>query len=363
MYKRYFFLVTVFAGLNLCVAAQTAQTAPGKPAVTYSGPSAAGDAKRDAGDFKGAIVEYTNEINKIDAEAQRIVKLKADYAKMSEFDKMNQDQEAIKKNYSDWAKLYYGRAISNITLMTKTTAKADLDMAIGLDNSNGDAYYQRALLINSKENRDNACKDLTQAMALGSEKAKLAHEENFCWNAAQVHYKEGASRVTTRKYEDAIVELDLAILICPDSGVYYAKRGQAYLGLKKNTQAVEDFTKATELSPTNPDGYYQLGLYYFNQDDFDKAFDYLTKAITRAPMNYDAYIYRAQCCERQNKQTSAIYDYGQAISLRPSDPEAYYRRALLEREMKETGKACKDFAKASQLGNEDANEFLKECTK
>jgi tetratricopeptide (TPR) repeat protein len=358
MNKRYLFLITVFAGLNLCVAAQTA---PSKTTVTYSGPSAAGDAKRDAGDFRGAIVEYTNEINKIDAEAQRVVKVKTDYAKMSEFDKMNQNQEEIKKNYTDWAKLYYGRAISNINLMNKPVAKPDLDIAIGLDNSNADAYYQRALLINSKENRDNACRDLTRAMALGSEKAKLAHEENFCWNAAQVHYKEGASRVTTRKYEEAITELNLAIEICPDSGAYFAKRGQAYLGLKKNTQAVEDFTKATELSPTNPDGYYQLGMYYYNQDDFEKAFDFLTKAITYSPLNYEAYVTRAQCCERLNKQTSAIYDYGQAISLRPNDPEAYYRRALLEREMKETGKACKDFAKASQLGNEDANEYLKEC--
>jgi tetratricopeptide (TPR) repeat protein len=362
MSKRYFFLLAVFAGLNLCVSAQTAQTTPGKKTVVYSGPSAAGDAKRDNGDFKGAIDAYTIEINKIDAEAQRISKLKADYEKMSEFDKMNQNQDEVKKNYSDWSKLYYGRAVSNIALVNKPAAKPDLDMAISLDNNNADAYYQRALVVNSKDNRDNACMDMSRAAALGSEKAKVAYDDNFCWNAAQQHFKEGASDVTMRKYDEAIVALNEAISICPDSGNYYAKRGQAYLGLKKNTQAVEDFTKATELSPTNPEGFYQLGLYYFNQDNFDDAFDFFTKAITRDPKNYDAYVYRAQCCERSNKQTSAIYDYGQAISLRPGDPEAYYRRALLEREMKETGKACKDFAKASQLGNEDAKEFLKECT-
>lgn len=362
MNKRILILVAVFVGLNLCVSAQTAQTTPGKTNIVYSGPSAAGDAKRDKGDFKGAIDDYTAEINKIDADAHRIAKAKADYEKMSEFDKMNQNQEEIKKNYSDWAKLYYGRAISNISLMNKTVAKPDLDMAISLDNTNADAYYQRALLVSNKDNRDAACMDISRAVALGSEKAKVAFDDNFCWNTAQQHYKEGASHVTLRKYDEAITELNLAIEICPDSGAYYAKRGQAYMGLKKNVQALEDFTKATELSPKNADGFYQLGLYYFNQDDFEKAFDNFTQAITNAPMNYDAYVYRAQCCERQNKQTSAIYDYTQAISLRPNDAEAYYRRALLEREMKDSGKACKDFARASQLGNEDATEYLKECS-
>ncbi|CAN5830875.1 hypothetical protein BH11BAC7_BH11BAC7_06250 [soil metagenome] len=363
MSKCYLLLVAVLSGLTINVSAQTKVAPVKSDAIVYAGPSAAGDSKRDNGDFKGAIVEYTKEIDKINTEALRIIKLKADYQKMSEFDKMNQNQEEINKNYPDWAKLYYGRAVSNITLMNKPVAKPDLDMAIGLDNTNADAYYQRALIINSKENRENACMDISRAVTLGSAKAKIAFDDNFCWNAAQVHYKDGASKVATRKYDEAITELNLAISICPDSGNYYAKRGQAYLGLKNKTQAVEDFTKATELSPSHPDGFYQLGLYYFNDENWDKAFDNLTKAIALSPMNYEAYIMRAQCCERQNKQTSAIYDYGQAISIRPNDAEAYYRRGLLQREMKETAKACKDFAKASQLGNEDATEYLKECTK
>ncbi|CAN5440005.1 hypothetical protein BH11BAC1_BH11BAC1_23840 [soil metagenome] len=361
MYKNYILLVAIFAGLTMSVNAQTASQTPTKTAIVYSGPSAIGDQKRDNGDFKGAIDAYTLEINKIDAEAQRIAKLRNNYEKMSEFDKMNQNQDEIKKNYPDWAKLYYGRAVCNVSLVNKPAAKPDLDMAINLDNSNGDAYYMRAMVINSKDTKDAACMDMSKAAALGSEKAKVAFDDNFCWNNAQQHYKAGASSVMLRKYDEAIVELNLAIEICPDSGAYFSKRGQAYMGLKKNSQAVEDFTKATELSPTNPDGYFQLGLYYFNQDNFEKAFDFFTKSITRDPMNYDAYVFRAQCCERSNKQTSAIYDYGQAISIRPNDAEAYYRRALLEREMKESGKACKDFGKASSLGNTDATEFLKEC--
>ncbi|MCX6313085.1 MAG: tetratricopeptide repeat protein [Bacteroidetes bacterium] len=363
MNKNYLLLISVFVGLNIFVSDLKAQTPPSKQTVVYSGPSASGDMKRDKGDFTGAIADYTTEITKIDADVQRIVKLKTDYDKMSEFEKANQNQDEVKKNYSDWAKLYYGRAMCNVSLMKKVEATPDLGIAICLNSSFADAYYQRALIINSKDNRENACIDMSKAASLGSEKAKVAFDDNFCWNTAQQHYKDGCSNLTLRKYDEAIVSLNQAIALCTDSGAYYSKRGQAYEGLKKNEQALEDFTKATELSPTNPDGYYQLGVYYFNLENFEKAFDFLTKTITRDPMNYDAYVFRAQCCERKNQQTSAIYDYGQAISLRPSDPEAYYRRALLEREMKDSGKACKDFGRASQLGNPDATEFLKECVK
>jgi tetratricopeptide (TPR) repeat protein len=359
MFKRYLFLMAVVVGFAASASAQTAKTSTVTP--VYSGPSAAGDMKRDKGDFAGAITDYTSEIAKINEEAQRIVKLKADYEKMSEFDKMNANQDEVKKNYTDWAKLYYGRAMANIGLAKKTEAKPDLDMAIGLDNNLADAYYQRAMIIKAKDTQDQACQDITRAVALGSEKAKVAFDDNFCWNTAVQHYKEGASRVTLRKYDEAVKELDLAIAICPDSGAFYAKRGQAYMGLGNKTKAIEDFSKATTISPNNADGWFQLGSYYFNQDDFDKAFENLSKAIELNPTNYDAYMMRAQCCERQNRMTSAIYDYGQAISLRPSDPEAYYRRALIERDQKDMMKACKDFSKASSLGNTDATAYLGEC--
>jgi tetratricopeptide (TPR) repeat protein len=362
MFQRYVLLSAVMLGLAFPVFAQTTATS-GNSAQTspvFSGPSAAGDMKRAKGDFAGAILEYNTEIAKIDAEAKRIAKLKNDYLTMSEFDRMSANQDEATKNYPEWAKLYYGRAMANIGLGKKTEAKADLDLAISLDNTMADAYYQRAMIVNTKEDREPACQDLSRAVALGSEAARSAYDDNFCWQSANQHYKAGCSKVTVRAWDEAITELNAAIAMCPDSGNYFAKRGQAYSGKGDKVKAVADFNKAIQLSPNNPDGYYQLGIYYFGEDEFDLAFDNLTKAINITP-TYEAYMTRAQVCERQSKFTSACYDYGQAISLRPQDPEAYYRRALVERDMKDMTKACKDFTKASSLGNQDATEFLKEC--
>lgn len=354
MKKQYFILCLTLFGLATFASAQPKQT----PAPVYSGPSAAGDMKRDKGDFAGAITDYTTEITKIDAEARRITKLKADFEKMSEFDKMNANQEEVKKNYTDWSKLYYGRAMANIGLGKKADAVPDLDVAIGLDNSNAEAYYQRGLCTNNGKTKEQSCIDMSRASALGHEKATIAFGDNFCWNTALQHYKEGCSKLSLRKYAEAVAQFDSAIALCSDSGLYYAKRGQAYVGLKNDKKALEDFTKATEKSPNVAEGWYQLGLYYYNKDDHQKAFDNFTNALSKDPVNYDAYMYRAQCCERLNKMTSAIYDYTQAISIRPQDPEAYYRRALVERDLKDMVNACKDFRKASSLGHVDAQEYV-----
>ncbi|HTL80194.1 MAG TPA: tetratricopeptide repeat protein [Bacteroidia bacterium] len=360
MLKHYILTAALVIGTFYCANAQT--TAATKTVTpVYSGLSADGDMKRDKMDYVGAVDSYTAQINTIGIEAQRICKLKTDYLKMSEFDRMNANTDEVNKQYTDWAKLYYGRAMANIALGKKPDAKADLDMAVGLDNTMADAYYQRALLMNTKDTKDEACEDMSKAAALGSDKAKIAFDDNFCWNSAMQHFKNGSSNVTLKKYDEAIVDLDIAIALCPDSGLYFAKRGQAYLGKGDKTKALADLNMATQVSPKSPEGYYQLGVYYFNLDDFDKAFDNFTLAINNGSKNYDAYMYRAQCCERSNKMTSAIYDYGQAISLRPSDPEAYYRRALIERDMKNVTDACKDFRKASALGSEDATPFIDEC--
>ncbi|MGL4597280.1 MAG: tetratricopeptide repeat protein [Bacteroidia bacterium] len=349
MIQRYFFVLLTMVGMTVSLTAQTKL-------------SAAGDAKRDKGDFAGALTEYSAQIDKIDAEVQNIIKIRQGYEKMSEYDKALQDQDVVKTAKTDYANLYYGRAMCNIGLGKKNVATPDLDAAIWLDPSLADAYYQRGMIVSSPTTRDQACMDISKAASLGHTKAKVAYDDNFCWNQAQTHYKEGASKLNVRKYDEAIAELNLAIALSPDSGRYYSKRGQAYQGLGKNAKAIEDFSKAIEVDPKNADGYYQMGMYYFNQDKHELAFDYLTKAIDRNPSNYDAYMYRAQCCERLMKMTSAIYDYGQAISLRPNDSEAFYRRGLVERDMKNKTDACKDFSRAAALGNPDAAEYLKtEC--
>jgi len=317
--------------------------------------------KLKKGDFNGAVTDYTMEIDKFDAEAQTLVKKRSEYVKMSEYEKALVDGAQLLEARADWAKLYYGRGMAYSGLMRKADALKDFNMAIALEPKMGEAYYERALLTNTADNKENACTDMATAASMGNEKAKVLYDDNFCWNLALQHYKEGSSKLTIRDYETAIKEFNMAIQLSPDSGRYYAKRGLAYLGLEKNARALEDFNKAVQIQPKGADGYYQLGLYYFNQDEHEKSIEYFNKAMEFNANMYDAYMYRAQACERLNKSTSAIYDYGRCITLRPNDGNAYYRRALLEKEMKNTIDACRDFKRAWELGLPEAEAYADEC--
>lgn len=343
MHKK--FTIVLFAiGLTVAVKAQT-------PA----------EDKFKKGDFAGAVTEYTKEIDKIDAEVQTLIRKRAEYEKMSEYERALVDGGQLLEPKPEWAKLYHGRGKSYSGLTRKADAVKDFTVSIALDPKNGEAYYERALLTNTTDNKENACIDISTAASLGVEKAKILFDDNFCWNIAQQHYKEGASMVMLRDYENAIKQLDVAIKLSPDSGRYYSKRGQAYAGLNKPAKAMENFTKATEIQPANADGYYQIAMVYFNKDDFENAIKYFNMALEKNPNLYDGYLNRATACERQQKFTSAIYDYGRCISLRPNDGMAYLRRGQLEKEMKNTPDACKDFARAAQLGIPEAEGLAEEC--
>ncbi|TND03693.1 MAG: hypothetical protein FD123_3905 [Bacteroidetes bacterium] len=343
MIKRYF-LSTLALGFVLALSAQSTA-----------------EEKLKKGDFNGALADFTTQIDKFDAEAQSLVKKRAEYEKMNEYERALVDGAQLLESKSDWAKLYFGRGQAHNGLIHKADAIKDFSMAIALDPKMGDAYYERAVLTATPDNKENACVDMATASSLGNEKAQVLFDDNFCWNLALQHYKEGASKVMLRDYENGLKELSQAIRLSPDSGRYYSKRGQAYLGLKQNTKAIADFTKATEKQPNSPDGYYQLGLYYYNQDDHEKCLEYFTKAVEKNPMMYDAYMYRAQANERLNKTTSAIYDWGRCVNIRPNDGQAYYRRGLLEKDMKNNIDACKDFNKAAQYDLPEAKELAQEC--
>ncbi|HLG03159.1 MAG TPA: hypothetical protein VI731_06165, partial [Bacteroidia bacterium] len=143
MFKRNVILVALL-GLSITSVAQaTKQLATksggnGQTQPIAAGLSASGDTKRSNGDFTGAIVDYDKAITKIDADARRIAKLKADYEKMTEFEKMSSNQDEATGSYREWASLYYGRAMAKIGLGKKADARSDLDMTVALDKTFAD---------------------------------------------------------------------------------------------------------------------------------------------------------------------------------------------------------------------------------
>ncbi len=102
--------------------------------------------------------------------------------------------------------------------------------------------------------------------------------------ATKIHYQMGAEPLfKSRKYQQAITELDQCIAIEPSFSPAYNLRGKSYAVLGRYGDALTDFNKVMSLSPNLANGYKNAGFLYLLQGDSQKARSYLTKALSLDP--------------------------------------------------------------------------------
>jgi len=102
--------------------------------------------------------------------------------------------------------------------------------------------------------------------------------------ATKIHYQMGAEPFfKSRKYQQAISELDQCIAIEPSFSPAYNLRGKSYAVLGRYGEALTDFNKVMSLSPSLANGYKNAGFLYLLQGDSQKARSYLIKALSLDP--------------------------------------------------------------------------------
>jgi tetratricopeptide (TPR) repeat protein len=321
-----------------------------------------GDKKRKAEDFSGAQADYTSSITINQKAAEEYIKKTEKHSKMTAYEIALADDGRAPEPKIDWALPYYGRGMCENALNQKAEALKDFETALALHPKMGEAYYERAMLKYSKDDKDHQCMDLRMSADCGYDKGRIAYEDNFCWNNSLSHYKEGITKLNIKSFDEALVEFDIAIRINPDSANIYVRRGQCYAGLNKFDEAINEFKFALKKDSANAEAHLNLGMAYQSKDDNQKAFDEFSKVIKANSNNYDAYLHRAQTCESQGQFASAIFDYGNVIRLKPANGDNYYKRGVLKRDnLHNDQDACDDFCKAADLGCSDAEEFAKDC--
>jgi tetratricopeptide (TPR) repeat protein len=103
-----------------------------------------GNAKADAGDWKGALNEYNNAAG---------------------FDPKN-------------AEAYYRRALAAQNLKDYRSAVNDYSKAIYLNNSDANSYFGRGICYFELGRKDNCCVDLSKASGLGHQEAATVMMNN-----------------------------------------------------------------------------------------------------------------------------------------------------------------------------------------
>ena len=228
--------------------------------------------KSAAGNFEGAIADYTEAIDR------RL-------ADKSELDPVDKNR---------LAEAYNGRGIAKIHLGRRDKAAGDFDEAIRL---------------------------CIEVILLDPKKASAPRKAS-AWN------NRGVAKIGHGSYEEAIADCTKAIEIGHADkkllSFAYNNRGAAKSGLGRHEEAIADCTKAIDLKPTDKnrlaEAYNDRSASKSQIGDYQGAIEDSTKAIEINPKNALAWSNRSSVKVYLEDFDGAIKDAEEALKLSPNDP-------------------------------------------
>ncbi len=201
------------------------------------------------------------------------------------------------------------------------------------------AYNKRGLAYVSTRNYEQAMVDFSKAIALDSE-------------YAEAYNNRSTAHLLMENYGQAVVDCTQALNLAPDFVAAYVNRGIAYTGLRYYEQALVDYNKAVELAPQNVYAYYNRANTYLWMDKYKEAIGDYNQTIALKPEFVAAYVNRGLVHGELKQFQEALADYTQAIELNPDYVYAYYNRANLHRELNHQSEAIADYSKVVELNPE-----------
>jgi tetratricopeptide (TPR) repeat protein len=168
-------------------------------------------------------------------------------------------------------------------------------------------------------------------------------------NYAEALGNRGIILSTQKKYDAAIKDLDKAILLKPGYADAFNNRGIVLMELLKYPEALADFNKAIELRPGYAEAYYNRGLLYMNEKKYDEALKEYNQALALQPGYTEAIINKNIILGYSSNPDDVLKNYSKSIEEKPDDPQLYYSRGMLFLDMKKYDEALKDFNKAISL--------------
>jgi tetratricopeptide (TPR) repeat protein len=103
----------------------------------------------------------------------------------------------------------------------------------------------------------------------------------------QTFYNSAVAETGEKKYNDALANLEICILIDPNNVNEYVLDGLIYGELGNKEAAGAAYKKALEIDPQNPEPYFRIGMSYFEKKLYDTSLVYFEKAVKQYSVGYE----------------------------------------------------------------------------
>ncbi len=149
-------------------------------------------------------------------------------------------------------------------------------------------------------------------------RASLAAQAGHAWLAADD---------STR----AVAAFNVAVDVAPDVATFWIDRAEALAASRKYWEAIDDLNRAADLDPRRGDIFAFRAAAYRKVDAFDLALEDAERAVRLAPRMPEAWLERGILRANKGDKNGARQDWRETLLLDPESPAADAAREQIER--------------------------------
>ncbi len=268
-----------------------------------------GDARRAAGDFKGAFADLTRaiELDPTDALAWTV---RGDVnSELEQFDAAVSDTTRALALAPDLARAWKERGVARSRKNDLVGALRDLDRALELDVTNGQAWYNRGHLRQTAGDDKGAISDLTRAIEVEP-------------GVARYWIVRASSRISLGDLDGVIEDCTKAFSLDPKEGHVLCMRGFAKAKRGDHVGAVRDYDRGLAIDGTVGVNWMNRGVSRAELNDTDGVLADEDRAIALDPTLHVAFYFRAGARSRKGDFAGAADDLERYLQLNPKAVDA-----------------------------------------
>jgi protein O-mannosyl-transferase len=231
-------------------------------------------------------------------------------------------------------------------------AIADYDYAIKLAPEFSTPYFNKGALYSYLKDHNNSEHFFSLAL-----KYDTLHPE--ARNPVESSYFGLSSeKLSLKKYDEALVLLEKAVLKYPDNGSLHNNLGKVYYAMRKYDSAQNEYIRAIKLDQNNYEYYNNLGLAEFGLKDFNSALNDFNNVQQLKPNLKETWVNKGMTKIELKDYEGALDDLTMAVRISPKNGSAYYYMGIAFIKLNKLNDAKRNLEKALNLGYKQAEETL-----